>query len=240
MRTDNKIRMSQPHTASMWDLATDCIVATENHPFLMSMLDGSLAMPNFQYYILQDSHYLKHFAAALRLLAEKDNFSEEEKAALRGFADGADFAERGLHDSFFKSWHKSVSDVSPCPNNLLYTSYLTSVVATEGYAEGLAVLLPCFWVYMHVGQRLLASRQASTAKRAEEFDRWIDMYGGEEFGVAVKAYRALVEKAAGESDEATRKRMGEHFVKCCDLEWMFWAAAVDMQQWPAYPKAPKP
>mmetsp|Transcript_1140 Transcript_1140/g.2675 ORF Transcript_1140/g.2675 Transcript_1140/m.2675 type:complete len:234 (-) Transcript_1140:297-998(-) len=231
---------SQPHTTAMWEQARDCIAATEEHPFLMSMLDGSLAMPNFQFYIIQDSHYLSRFGAALRLLGEKENFSEEEKAALRGFADGADFAERGLHDSFFKSWHKQVTDVEPCPNNLLYTSYLTTVVVTENYAEGLAVLLPCFWVYMHVGQRLLASRAASSAKRAEEYDRWIDMYGGEEFGKAVMAYRAMVEKAAEASDQATRERMSKHFVKCCELEWMFWAAAVDMQEWPTYPPAPKP
>jgi len=229
----------QPHTTAMWEQAIDCISATETHPFLMAMLDGSLDMASFKYYILQDSHYLKLFGAALRLLSQSKSATPEDAKALQGFADGADFAERGLHDSFFKSWNCAVSDASPCPNNLLYTSYLTSVVATEGHAEGLAVLLPCFWVYMHVGQRLLEARSASTAKRPEEFDRWIDMYGGEEFGKAVTAYRDMVEKAAEGASEETRKRMAEHFCKCCELEWMFWAAAIDQQAWPQYPPAPK-
>jgi hypothetical protein len=36
------------------------------------------------------------------------------------------------------------------PTTTLYTSYLLRVCATRPHAEGLAALLPCFWVYMHV------------------------------------------------------------------------------------------
>jgi len=32
------------------------------------------------------------------------------------------------------------------------------IVATKCHAEGLATLLPCFWVYMHVGQCMLKLR----------------------------------------------------------------------------------
>ena len=34
------------------------------------------------------------------------------------------------------------------------------------------------------------------AERPEEYDRWIDMYAGDEFGEAVRLYRALAEDAA--------------------------------------------
>ena len=44
------------------------------------------------------------------------------------------------------------------PNCLLYTSYMKRIVATKCHAEGLAALLPCFWVYMHVGKCMLKLR----------------------------------------------------------------------------------
>jgi thiaminase len=45
------------------------------------------------------------------------------------------------------------------PHTVLYTSYMMRTVATRCHAEGLAVLLPCFWVYMHVGKCMLQLRK---------------------------------------------------------------------------------
>jgi thiaminase len=46
------------------------------------------------------------------------------------------------------------------PHTVLYTSYMVRVAATRPHAEGLAVLLPCFWVYMHVGKCMQALRSS--------------------------------------------------------------------------------
>lgn len=45
------------------------------------------------------------------------------------------------------------------PNTLLYTSYMKRVVATRSHAEGLAVMLPCYWVYRHIGNCMLKLRE---------------------------------------------------------------------------------
>ena len=70
--------------------------------------------------------------------------------------------------------------------------------------------------------------------RPEEYDRWIDMYAGEEFETAVKDYRALVEDAARSADETTLRAMSKHFTKACELEWMFWTAAEEGIDWPSF------
>ena len=59
----------------------------------------------------------------------------------------------------FIRWEIDATDAKPMPNTLLYTSYMLRVVATRPHAEGLAVLLPCFWVYMHVGKCMLKLRE---------------------------------------------------------------------------------
>ena len=44
---------------------------TLQHPFLKGLADGSLARSHFQFYLIQDAHYLRAFAQALSVLAAK-------------------------------------------------------------------------------------------------------------------------------------------------------------------------
>jgi thiaminase/transcriptional activator TenA len=143
---------------AFWDAAASMIAVTEKHSFLVAMVDGTLAQENFQYYVIQDALYLKDFADCLRRLApsaatkkDSDRFSE--------FAKGAEEAELALHNSFFVQWKISDQGAEQMPNSLLYTSYMKRIVATKSHAQGLACLLPCFWVYMHVGQCMLKLRK---------------------------------------------------------------------------------
>lgn len=224
------------HTQQFWNSAISCIRATENHPFLMALLDGTLPMDQFQFYILQDSVYLVDYANALRRLATHDEASEEEKKMLTTFADSASQAELDLHSTFFKGWSGQIPDpssVEACPNTLLYTSYIDKVIANRPHHEGLAVLLPCFWVYMHIGKRFVSLRGDSKGKRPTEYDQWLDMYGGDEFEKHVMYYINMVESAASKTDEEGRKMMQKHFKKGCELEWMFWYAALEKQAWPS-------
>ena len=117
------------------------------------------------------------------------------------------------------------------PHTLLYTSFLLRVVKTRPHAEGLAALLPCFWVYAHVGDIMLEKRRHSKATRPPMFDAWIDMYGGPDFADAVARYRALVEAAARATPEHV-PQMADHFRTSCHLENMFWTQAQDTLAWP--------
>jgi len=141
-----------------WDAAAPLIAVTENHPFLVAMVDGTLDMESFRYYVVQDALYLADFADCLRRLG-KGADNETDAKRLEAFAKGAEDAEMELHNSFFKEWDISAEGVEQMPNSLLYTSYMKRIVATRCHAEGLAVLLPCFWVYMHVGKQMLKLRE---------------------------------------------------------------------------------
>lgn len=141
-----------------WDNTKDLISVTEKHPFLVAMVDGTLDVSNFQYYVVQDALYLGDFADCLRRLATNDGVSKEDSDRLNEFAKGAEEAELALHRSFFVDWNISAEGAEQMPNCLLYTSYMKRIVATKCHAEGLAVLLPCFWVYMHVGKCMLKLR----------------------------------------------------------------------------------
>ena len=72
---------AMPHTSSMWVAADASVRASAKHPFLLAMLDGTLAPTKFEYYIRQDSKYLLDFGLALRRLAALAG-DEEEALAL--------------------------------------------------------------------------------------------------------------------------------------------------------------
>ncbi len=148
-----------PTSQSFWDAAAPMIAVTEQHPFLVAMVDGTLATENFQYYVVQDALYLQDFADCLRRLARNPGILEHDSQRLDAFARGAEEAEMSLHNSFFKEWSISAKGIEQMPNCLLYTSYMKRIVATRSHAQGLAVLLPCFWVYMHVGKCMLKLRE---------------------------------------------------------------------------------
>lgn len=218
-----------------WDAASHLISITEKHPFLVSMVDGTLSSDNFRYYVLQDALYLKDFAASFRILADKYKTANADVSKrLYEFAIGAEEEEKSLHESFFREWNIDDSNVTAMPNTLLYTSYMIRVCATCCKEEGLAVLLPCMWVYMHVGKCMLALREklGESVSRSAQFDAWIDMYGGEEFEKEVKDYIQMVDDAAKNVDEETVKRMEEHFIMSCKLEHMFWDQANELMGWP--------
>jgi len=229
----------------LWKAAANVIRATEKHPFLVDMVNGTLHLDNFRYYVIQDALFLTDFATCLTILGTKmqQEMSEDNKnkeasiKRISELAQGIEDAEKELHRSFFIQYNIDASHAMPTPNTLLYTSYMIRVVSTRPYTEGLAVLLPCFWVYMHIGKCMLQLRDdlGDSAVRPASFDAWIDMYAGEDFETEVTDYIAIVDEAiAANNDDDTFKKMQEHFIMCCKLEYMFWSQAQSLMDWPGF------
>ena len=228
------MNMTTKPTRRFWNAAAPLIAVTEQHPFLVAMVDGSLDMESFRYYAVQDALYLKDFAACLRRLGNNTTIPEHYQQRLHAFAKGAEEAEMSLHHSFFKMWDISADGVEQMPNSLLYTSYMERIVATKCHEEGLAVLLPCFWIYWHVGKCMLKLRQelGDSVARPTQFDAWIDMYSGDEFEKEVMDYIDMVDDSCKGVGESTLKEMEKHFIMSCKLEHMFWDQAQYKMEWP--------
>ena len=90
---------------SFWDAASPLISVTERHPFLVSMVDGTLKPDKFQYYTIQDALYLNDFAYCLKMLGDKmmsESNDEMKSTRLHHFAMAAEEDEKELHRNFFK------------------------------------------------------------------------------------------------------------------------------------------
>lgn len=212
------------HTARLQD-------AILKLPFNEALTDGSLSRDVFAFYIVQDARYLVGFAQALSAAATRSD-DPEDAAFLAGAANAALIEERRLHAGYVEEFgltDAEIAGIETSPTCLGYTSYLKACALSESYPVLLAAILPCFWVYQHVGATIL---EATGGAEDHPYQAWIKTYADDEFASAVLSARELVDKVAARSDEPTRQKMLEAFARASEFEWMFWHSAWVKETWP--------
>ncbi|WHZ36585.1 thiaminase II [Sagittula sp. MA-2] len=206
-------------------------------PFNTEMATGHLRRDVFQGYIVQDALYLEGFARALSLAAAKAPDSAAV-AQLAGSAAGAIAVERELHTHYMDRFGVSeamLARMAPSAACDHYVSFLLRTAALGPFAEAVAALLPCFWIYRDVG-RDIATRSAPD----NPYAAWIDTYSGEAFDESVARMMALTDRLGAEADGPARARMSEAFERACWHEWRFWDSAYRMDGWTQPADTPAP
>lgn len=200
-------------------------------PFNAELAAGSLAPQRFQFYLVQDARYLLAFARALAVAAARAP-SSGDVAFFAGAAQESIVVEHALHDSYFDRFGMSEADqaaIETSPTCLGYTSFLLATAQTASYAELVAALLPCFWIYQQVGTQIMATLRPGAEN---PYLAWIDTYADDEFAESVLTCRRAVDAAAGDADPVTRAAMLAAFTKATEYEWLFWDSAHRMETWP--------
>lgn len=221
--------MADSLTSELWSEITDIYDSILAHPFITGLTDGTLPADAFAFYIVQDALYLRQYAAALAAVASRAPSPEAAAMFARHSAEAV-ATELTLHSSLLPELGIAPGDVAraePAPTNLAYTSYLLSVIRGGSYAEGVGAVLPCYWIYSEVGKELI--RRGSPDPR---FQRWIDTYGGEEFGAVVRDVLAEADAIGPFLSNAERARVRRHFRATSRYEWMFWEMGYRQESWP--------
>jgi thiaminase/transcriptional activator TenA len=199
------------------------------HPFLAGLTDGTLPRDAFAHYVIQDSHYLSDYARALALVGARAP-GDDALAMFCAHATGAIEVERALHGGLFREMGVTTEQVRAtpvAPTTLAYTSYLLRCAHHGSFAEALAAVLPCYWIYAEVGAALLARSSPDPL-----YARWIATYGAEEFARIVADVLAVVDRAGAAAGPAERDAMRGHALTTARYEWMFWDAAWRREAWP--------
>ncbi len=216
-------------TDRLWGSIEDVFRAILDHPFLQGLTDGSLDREAFRHYVVQDALYLTEYARALAICGARS----PDDRAIQMFCEhaaGAIAVERQLHEGFFREFGLSEEEVRAtemAPTNLAYTSYLLAVTYGGSFPEALGAVLPCYWIYWEVGKHLLDRGSPDPLYR-----RWIETYGGEEYGEIVRAVLQLTDRIGGGLSEVELVRMGRRFRETARYEWMFWDMGYRRESWP--------
>jgi thiaminase (transcriptional activator TenA) len=216
-------------TNELWRSITAIYDGILAHPFLRGLTDGTLTEERFRFYVLQDAAYLREYARTLSLAGVR---SPDESALVmfNEHSAGAIIVERSLHEGFLKDLdvaREEAEATEASPTTLAYTSFLLRTATLGDYPEVLGAVLPCYWIYWEVGKALLERGSPNPM-----YQKWIDTYGGEEFGSLVEAVLDLTDRVCDDLTSSQKASVREAFVITSRYEWMFWDAAWKLEEWP--------
>jgi thiaminase/transcriptional activator TenA len=217
--------------AMAWSRTADLQQAILEHPFNVALAAGTLDQDRFAFYLVQDSRYLVGFAKALAAAAARLP-NPVDAAFFAGSAQTALAVERSLHGEYLAGFGVSAAEtagIETSPACEAYTSYLHSVALTEPHQVLVAALLPCFWVYEHVGRTI---RDKAGDLSGHPYARWIATYAHEDFAESVRRAREVADRLAAGADRELERRMGAAFTRGCEYEWLFWDSAWRLETWP--------
>jgi thiaminase (transcriptional activator TenA) len=214
-------------TGRLWAEAAGTYAAILRHPFLAGLTDGSLDPDLFSHYVVQDAHYLRDFARTLTVVGSKAPTHAGVGMFARHAANTAE-VELALHESLLAELGIQNLDAMPvAPTTLAYTSYLLATAYRGTFADGLAAVLPCYWIYAEVGAELVG--RGSPDPR---YQRWINTYADDEYQTIVAEVLALTDTVGQTLSDAEQARARTHFATTARYEWMFWEAAWRGEGWP--------
>ncbi len=213
-------------TDELWLGSKSVYDQTLKHSFLKGLVSGELPRESFLFYLDQDSAYLHVYGEALQALAKKAPRADWRRT-LETHAKEALAAEQQLHTSILKSYGLDKPTGKMAPTNYAYTNHLLATVQRGSFAEGLAAMLPCYWIYLEVGREL-----EKKGSKNEAYQRWINQYAAAEYAKVVQQVLDMMNAATARLGVAEKARLKELFLISARYEYMFWDMALNREQWP--------
>lgn len=206
-----------PFTRRAWAAVADVRAACDDLPFVRRLVDGTLAPAEFAAYLVQDALYLVEYARVLARASQQ----APDVAAQQFWARGAHDAlavERELHRTWLAA-HGGGPEPRPSQVTRAYTDHLHAVAAHGSYAETVAAVLPCYWLYADIGTGITAR----TSMARHPYRDWVTTYADPAFAEATRQARAFADAAEREAGPITRGRMIDAFVASSRFEQAFFA-----------------
>jgi len=216
-------------TGQLWAETEPVYAAILDHPFIKGLTTGELGVDNFVHFLSQDTHYLQDYVRALLTLAAKAPDFEVAKM-LTTHAAAAATAETGLHAELMTSLGRDPAELLAFdvrPTTRAYAAYLLATVFSGSFADGLAAIVPCFWIYAEVGKHLTQAGSPNPV-----YQRWIDSYSSDDYQREVLLALDLTDRIGLDLGPEAEAAARQHFRTAARYEWMFWDAAHRQEAWP--------
>lgn len=215
-----------------WEHIAPVRAEIDELPFVRGLADGALRRSAFTHYLAQDALYLSGYA---RVLADAARLAPTaaEQAFWAQSAHGSIVGELELHAQWLTP-AEGVSDrtfsATPSTATIAYLDHLRSTAYSGDYAQLIAALLPCFWLYTDLGRRLGDGRFGEYARSdAHPYASWLRTYADESFAESTRQAIEYVASAAAASDAEGRRRMLRAFAASAAHELAFFAEPLEQK-----------
>lgn len=207
-------------TASWWEDIADLRARIDRLPFVTTLADGTLDPARFAWYLQQDAIYLRAYARVLARASALAPTAEEQVFWAKAAA-GSIEAEMELHRSWLSAYAVDGMEVEPSLTTTAYLDHLHAATVDGDYGAVVAALLPCYWIYQDLGERLVTSSHP-----AHPFAAWLDTYADPAFALANAQAIDIVGAAAARADEDGLRAMRRAFLASSAHEEAFFAEPI--------------
>lgn len=200
------------------------------HEFVRKLGEGTLPLPVFQDYLVQDYHFLVQFARANALAAYKSRNLTGIKDATGALQ--AILHETELHRRLTARWgimEEELDAAAEKRTTVAYTRYVLDTGMSGDLLDMHVALSPCSIGYAEIGAALEPQRtRALDAGEEHPYGEWIAEYSGTEFQTAARAATERLDALTAGSVTAERfDSLVEIFRAATRLEAAFWQQALD-------------
>ncbi|TDQ38280.1 thiaminase II [Aureibacillus halotolerans] len=203
-----------------------------DHPYVQGLKTGHVPKNALVHYVKQDFEYLNAFMRVYGLAISKCETREEMSL----FNEQIGFV---LHSEIHP--HNNLCEVAGVPYEELqgyplapgashYISHMMTTAQQGTLGEIVAVLLPCPWTYLDIGERLM--KEAAPQPGLHPFYEWINFYGTKSMEGVTGKLRSWLDRYAETASEREKEKMRVAFAKSCQLELGFWEMAYTVEEWP--------
>lgn len=193
-----------------------------HHPFVQGLGRGTLPRELFQFYLMQDYHYLLEYAKVYALAAVKAEDAEMLQR-LTAVQYNILAREMDVHRAYMTQFgvrEAELRAVKPALHNRTYTSFMLAVGQTGGLAEMLCAVLPCAWTYYDYASRL----KTQYHKQLEEnrYRTWITNYSSQQFKDSFHWFFEALDRLTAGKTASQLQKLEEIFRDCVAFEYLFW------------------
>lgn len=211
------VEAAGPWTKALWEASGAVMDASTKGAFVQALGSGNLSEKDFRFYLAQDALYLERYSPSLGRLGTQAPTTEDRQAWLRDAVMTID-EEASLHRGVLGD---AIATTQPSPVTLSYTNFLDAATGTQPYPVGAAAVLPCYWLYAHIGAHL-----AAQSHEGHPFKKWLDEYGADDFMDNTREAIARTERALAGASPAERAQAARAFLSACYLERDFFEQAL--------------
>lgn len=202
-----------PWTEALWR-ASGVSLAQLDEGFVADLGAGTLPEEQFRFYLTQDSYYLDIYSGALAALAASASGAEDRRM-WSGMVAGTVAAEVEMQERW------GVPDVvRPTLVTRAYTDFLRAETRGE-HLTGVAAVLPCFWMYSHVGADLHAQNHDS-----HPYAQWLSTYDDDQFRAATSEAIEATERLLAGATPEQRSAAAVAYLRACRHEVDFFGQAT--------------
>ncbi|PFH63272.1 hypothetical protein XA68_14924 [Ophiocordyceps unilateralis] len=206
--------LARPDVSAVWR-------SFVHHPFVLALGHGTLPLPSFKGYIVQDYLFLIQFSRACALAAYKANNVADIDSASQTTA--YILREMQLHIKYCASFGISLSEMQATEEHQACTAY-TRYVLDVGHAQDrLALhmaLAPCILGYTAAARMLCA--RPETRRGGNPYWEWIRSYADDDNRRAADRYAALLEDEMPSQPPSRIEELVVIFIQAIKMELGFW------------------